>query len=401
MLRVSTYEPGEIAIKAGETTAKLLFLGKGAGGGCQRGNADRPDFRTGTRYSASWPLCWVSPIQLTCESSNVRNSVSPTQRLCLQAIRWPRFTLRLILAGRLDAANGALVEVKRQLETGQPGAAVVQTVDKIAELLTNESFAEDLFLDELIAKPWGREYRIYADNFYDVWKLELGPGRATSLHYHPRKDTVLMCLGGHGRIQLADTYIDILAGKHFFIGRGVSHATTNVGEDELELIEVEHPRNKFDLVRVQDSYGRASQPYESMRYWQRGSTRGRSKYDGIPGAKYRHADIDGHYRFTIGKPWRERMTSSFLVAVPVGLQSVTGDIEIVERGRSRWRRVTSETEPCFTISVWQLREAPRRQRSRGQTSKGMKHAEGCHRHRPRFPGPRCGLHLLPVEGRRL
>ena len=61
-----------------------------------------------------------------------------------------------------------------------------------------------------------------------------------------------MCLFGHGRIQLADTEIDILAGKHLFIGRGVSHATANVGEGELELIEVELPRNKFDLFRVQD-----------------------------------------------------------------------------------------------------------------------------------------------------
>ena len=153
-----------------------------------------------------------------------------------------------ILAGRLDAANGALVELKHQLETGKPRVAVARTVDKIAELLTNESFAEDLFLDELIPKPWGREYRIYADNFYDVWKLELGPGRATSLHYHPRKDTVLMCLCGHGRIQLADTEIDILAGNHIFIGRGVSHATANIGEGELELIEVEHPTEQVRPV---------------------------------------------------------------------------------------------------------------------------------------------------------
>ena len=42
-----------------------------------------------------------------------------------------------ILAGRLDAANGALAEVKRQLETGKPHDAVARTVDKIAELLSN------------------------------------------------------------------------------------------------------------------------------------------------------------------------------------------------------------------------------------------------------------------------
>jgi len=59
-----------------------------------------------------------------------------------------------ILAGRLDAANCAIVEVKHQLEAGTPRAAVARAVDKITQLLSNESFAEDLFLDELIAKPW-------------------------------------------------------------------------------------------------------------------------------------------------------------------------------------------------------------------------------------------------------
>src|SRR5205814_5741116 len=52
-----------------------------------------------------------------------------------------------ILAGRLDAANCALVEVRRQLEAGTPRAEVARTVDKITQLLINESFAEDLFLE--------------------------------------------------------------------------------------------------------------------------------------------------------------------------------------------------------------------------------------------------------------
>ena len=41
------------------------------------------------------------------------------------------------LAGRLDAANGALLELKRQLETGAPRAAVAQAVDKVAGHLGN------------------------------------------------------------------------------------------------------------------------------------------------------------------------------------------------------------------------------------------------------------------------
>jgi CRP-like cAMP-binding protein/mannose-6-phosphate isomerase-like protein (cupin superfamily) len=347
ILPVSTYEPGEIAIKDGETSAKLLFLRKGAVEVFKEG-------RQIARISEPGAIFGELAILLDRpHSADVRVveysefSVADARTL-LASNSMITLYVAASLAGRLDAANVALGELKRQLEASTPGAAVVQTIDKIAELLSNESFAEDVFLDELIPKPWGREYRIYADNFYDIWKLELGPRRATSLHYHPRKDTILMCLGGRGRVQLGDDSIEILAGKHILIGRGVVHATTNLGEDRLELIEVEHPRNKFDLIRVGDSYGRAHQPYEATSAAAK-NLPGLVKYDGIPGAKYRPADIDGHYRFTIGGLHVES-SDSFVVAVPVGVQSVTGGIEILGEG-SPIEMGRHGTEVCFQISV--------------------------------------------------
>jgi hypothetical protein len=42
-----------------------------------------------------------------------------------------------ILAARLDAANVALIEVKRQLEIGEPRVAIAQRINKIAELLNS------------------------------------------------------------------------------------------------------------------------------------------------------------------------------------------------------------------------------------------------------------------------
>ena len=42
-----------------------------------------------------------------------------------------------ILAARLDAANVALIEIKRQLETGNSRVAIARSVDKIADLLSS------------------------------------------------------------------------------------------------------------------------------------------------------------------------------------------------------------------------------------------------------------------------
>jgi len=338
-----------MVIAAGETTGKLLLLGQGSVEVVKEGAQVARISEPGAVFGE---LAALLDQPHTADVRALERSAFTVADAATLLAGDPAAALYVaaILAGRLDAANCALVEVRRQLEAGAPRIAVARTVDKITQLLSNESFAEDLFLDELIPKPWGREYRIYADNFHDVWKLEMGPGRATSLHYHPRKDTVLMCLGGHGRIKLADTEIDVRAGNHIFIGRGVFHATTNIGEDELELIEVEHPRNKFDLVRVQDSYGRASQPYES--------TGAASKtlpalvpFGGIPGAKYRPTDIHGHHRFTICKAVVDQDDDHrLLLAVPVGARSPTRSIEVFAQG-SLEAMGLQETEHCLTISV--------------------------------------------------
>jgi CRP-like cAMP-binding protein len=43
-----------------------------------------------------------------------------------------------ILARRLDAANRSFVEVKRQLQAGEPRSVIAKTVEKVAELLSGD-----------------------------------------------------------------------------------------------------------------------------------------------------------------------------------------------------------------------------------------------------------------------
>jgi mannose-6-phosphate isomerase-like protein (cupin superfamily) len=129
--------------------------------------------------------------------------------------------------------------------------------------LETERFNQDSYLDEVIPKPWGLEFRIYRDTFFDVWKLALLPGKSTSTHCHPRKETALLCLGGTGRISFLSHEAHLIsAGDVVFIPKGVFHSTENIGDSALDLVEVETPRNKFDLVRLSDRYGRSGTSYE-------------------------------------------------------------------------------------------------------------------------------------------
>lgn len=165
---------------------------------------------------------------------------------------------------------------------------------------TNEDFAKDLYLNELIIKPWGHEYRIYIDNLYDVWKLAIKPGQQTSTHCHPRKDTILLCLAGTGRLVSSNGEQIVQRGEYVHIKKGVFHSTENIGGINLDLIEVEIPRNKFDLVRSADHYGRAAKEYEIEGLSDHTLQALRPIEFGKP-AQLRERDLLGEYSFTVSK----------------------------------------------------------------------------------------------------
>ncbi|MBI5924940.1 MAG: cupin domain-containing protein [Aquabacterium sp.] len=133
------------------------------------------------------------------------------------------------------------------------------------QVMRFEDFTQDAYLNSVITKPWGHEYRIYADMLIDVWKLMLAPDQSTSMHCHPRKETVLMCLGGALRINFLNHSVAVRAGQYVRIPKGAFHSTDNVGSGDAHLIEVETPRNKFDLIRRKDRYGREGTQYETQK----------------------------------------------------------------------------------------------------------------------------------------
>jgi mannose-6-phosphate isomerase-like protein (cupin superfamily) len=164
-------------------------------------------------------------------------------------------------------------------------------------VLKSERFDDDTYLDGIVEKPWGHEYRIYADPFYDIWKLFLLPGQATSMHCHPRKETVLICLGGRARMHFVGRVLEVGASDVVHIRKGVFHCTENLGDEPVDLVEVEAPRNKLDLVRWEDKYGRQGRVYEttSLKHSVQDLARCWHAYEG----KARRVCIHNRYRFAV------------------------------------------------------------------------------------------------------
>jgi mannose-6-phosphate isomerase-like protein (cupin superfamily) len=196
--------------------------------------------------------------------------------------------------------------------------------------LEAEHAEADGHLDKVIDKPWGHEYRIYADHFYDIWKLRIRPNQSTSLHCHPRKETVLICLSGQAEVRFINHSIEVEAPNYVYIDRGVFHSTTNTGLDDLHLVEIETPRNKLDLVRAQDRYGRARAQYEQENIPV--DTPNIETSTLISGSKIRPGDCSGRYQFRVqnGRELAEGHHEGTACAIALGVRQALGqDIQVL------------------------------------------------------------------------
>lgn len=120
------------------------------------------------------------------------------------------------------------------------------------------------FKHNIVKKPWGYEYLAYENEDVAIWILHISKDQSTSMHCHPKKTTGLVVLDGIAEISfLADTKI-LKSLNKVMIRRGLFHRT--VALTDLILLEIETPKDKHDLVRLKDVYGREFKSYEDKSF---------------------------------------------------------------------------------------------------------------------------------------
>lgn len=118
----------------------------------------------------------------------------------------------------------------------------------------------------IIEKPWGHEYSLVRSDASDAWLLSIKHGERTSMHCHPTKKTSIVLLGGECVVTTFKEKTVLQAGDGIVIDKGVFHSTTALSPSGISLLETETPVNKGDLVRLNDTYGRAGKSYEGGKY---------------------------------------------------------------------------------------------------------------------------------------
>ena len=133
-LPIATYEAGETVLAAASTTGRLLILKEGAVTVVKEGVEITKVTEPGSVFgelSALLDQPHTADVRALEDSQfHVASAATPLMQDPIALLY-----VAAVLARRLDSANRALVELKRQVQAGQPSSVIGKTVEKIEELL--------------------------------------------------------------------------------------------------------------------------------------------------------------------------------------------------------------------------------------------------------------------------
>lgn len=119
----------------------------------------------------------------------------------------------------------------------------------------------------IVKKPWGFEYLVYESEKVALWALFIASNQSTSMHCHSKKTTGLIVLDGICEVSFLSEKKILNSLNKIMIRKGLFHSTKSISENGSIVLEIETPKDKFDLVRLKDNYGREGKPYEDSSHF--------------------------------------------------------------------------------------------------------------------------------------
>ena len=133
-----------------------------------------------------------------------------------------------------------------------------QDVKLAVEALKASAAADLTELPATVHRPWGTYATLKQEDGYQVKRITVAPGQKLSLQYHHKRAEHWVVTQGTAIAQVGDEEFEIGPGEYRYIPLGEKHRLTNVGDNELVLIEVQVGSylGEDDIVRIEDVYGR-------------------------------------------------------------------------------------------------------------------------------------------------
>ncbi|MDM0038510.1 mannose-1-phosphate guanylyltransferase/mannose-6-phosphate isomerase [Variovorax sp. J22G21] len=132
-----------------------------------------------------------------------------------------------------------------------------QRVKQVVDVLKARKH-ETINLPAVVHRPWGTYASLKEEDGYKVKRITVKPGESLSLQYHHQRAEHWVVVAGTAIVQVGDVEYETLPGQYRYIPLKEKHRLTNIGKDELVLIEVQCGRylGEDDIVRLADTYGR-------------------------------------------------------------------------------------------------------------------------------------------------
>lgn len=110
-----------------------------------------------------------------------------------------------------------------------------------------------------VHRPWGTYATLKEEVGYKVKRITVKPGESLSLQYHHQRAEHWVVVQGLALVQVGDMEHRTEPGQYRYIPLKERHRLTNIGTEELVLIEVQCGGylGEDDIVRLADTYGRA------------------------------------------------------------------------------------------------------------------------------------------------
>lgn len=135
---------------------------------------------------------------------------------------------------------------------------VKKVVDALKQRHIDSDHHQSTIMPSTVSRPWGTYATLKEESGYKVKRITVRPGQSLSLQYHHHRAEHWTVVKGHGVVKVGNLEYPTVAGEHRYIPLGEQHRLTNIGDEELVLIEVQIGSylGEDDIVRLQDIYGR-------------------------------------------------------------------------------------------------------------------------------------------------
>lgn len=167
----------------------------------------------------------------------------------------------------------AISDTRLVVAVGLENVIVVDTVDAL--LVADQSRAQELkqvvgdirqrgfeeaTTNRKVYRPWGNFELITRGEKFIVKKLRVNPGAALSMQMHVHRSEHWVVVAGTAKVIKNNTEQRLVANESIYIPLGTRHRLENIGDDFLEVIEVQAGEilSEDDIVRYDDAYGRST-----------------------------------------------------------------------------------------------------------------------------------------------